>query len=79
MKAENKVFIKTFLLSGIIYAGLMAGFDYSDGQEFKIWKFLFYFLSFGLFMGLVSRYSYGKQVKKKVTETDIKRTESKTE
>ena len=32
MKTENKIFIKSFLISGLVYAGLMAGFDYSDGD-----------------------------------------------
>ncbi len=79
MKAENKLFIKTFFLAGTAYASIMAGFDYADGQEFKIYKFLFHFLFFGLFMGFLFRYTNKKLEKKKVTETDIKRTESKTE
>jgi preprotein translocase subunit SecG len=79
MSAENKVFIKSFLLSGLVYAGLMAGFDYSEGQEFSIWRFILGFLFFGIFMGLVSRYKHKKQLKKEIIETDIKRTESKTE
>jgi hypothetical protein len=79
MRVENKVFIKSFLISGLVYAGLMAGFDYSEGQEFRIWRFLLSFLFFGIFMGLVSRYNHKKQLKKEVIETDIKRTESKTE
>ena len=45
MKPENKVFIKSGLLSGLIYAILMAGFNYYDGEPFKIFKFLFLFFS----------------------------------
>lgn len=79
MKAENKIFIKSFLLSGVVYAGLMAGYNYVDGQEFNIWKFLFHFLVFGLFMGLISRYSHKRQIEKELEETRIKKTEYKTE
>lgn len=64
MKPENKLFIKSSLMSGLIYAGLMAGFDYSTGEEFKIMKFLFHFIFFGLSMGLLSRYNYKKGLKK---------------
>jgi hypothetical protein len=79
MKAENKAFIKTFLITGIVYASLNAGFDYADGQEFKLYKFLFHFLFFGLFMSYIFRNSHKKQLKKEVMETEIKTTDSKTE
>ncbi|SEA42394.1 hypothetical protein SAMN05443667_104163 [Flavobacterium gillisiae] len=72
MKAENKIFIKSFLLSGLVYTTLMAGFDYSDGQDFEILKLLFHFLFFGLFMGLLARYSHRKQIKKEMNETESK-------
>jgi len=78
MKAENKAFIKTFLIAGIVYASLMAGFDYADGQEFKLYKFVFSFLFFGLFMGFIFRNGHKKQLKKEVSETEIK-TDSKTD
>ena len=77
MKAVNKVFIKTFLVAGIVYASLMAGFDYADGQEFKLYKFVFSFLFFGLFMGYIFRNGHKKQLKKEVNETSIKKTASK--
>lgn len=60
MKPITKITIKTFLFSGLIYAGLMAGFDYSDGNGFRIWKFIFYASFFGFFMALMSRYHYKK-------------------
>lgn len=63
MKPENKIFIQSTLLSGLIYAILMAGFNYNDGEEFKIMKFLFHFIFFGLSMGLLSRYNYKKGLK----------------
>jgi L-asparagine transporter-like permease len=76
MKTENKIFIKSFLISGLLYALLMAGLNYFDGESFRIFKFLFKFLFhfffFGLFMGLLARYSYRKQLKKEINETKIK-------
>jgi len=70
MKTENKIFIKSFLLSGLVYALLMAGLNYFDGESFRIFKFLFHFFFFGLFMGLLARYSYKKQLKKEINETE---------
>ena len=64
MDIQTKTIIKSGLLSGIIYAGLMAGFDYSDGQDFRIWRFIFNLLFFGIFMGLINRYNLKKQTKK---------------
>ena len=49
MKAENKFFVREVFFSGIIFASLMAGFDYSDGKEFVITKFIFHLLFFGSF------------------------------
>lgn len=70
MKVENKIFIKTFLLSGLVYTTLMAGFDYSDGKEFEIFKLIYHFLFFGLIMGLMARYSHRKLLKKEATKTE---------
>lgn len=70
MKVENKIFIKSFLLSGLVYTTLIAGFDYYDKQNFSLVKFIFHFLFFGLFMGLMARYSHRKLLKKEVTKTD---------
>jgi hypothetical protein len=62
MKIETKSIISG-LFAGLIFAGLMAGFDYSDGQYFKIWRFILRFWSFGIFMGLMNYYFLKKQVK----------------
>ena len=75
MKAENKIFIKTALTTGFIYAVLMAGFDYSEGKEFSILKFLLLFFFFGLAMGLLARYNHKKKLKKERNKTDITKTE----
>ena len=45
-----KMIFKSFFFSGLIFAGLSAGFDYSDGQEFRVWKFVLDVLFFGFMM-----------------------------
>ena len=61
MKPENQLFLKSFLLTGLIGAGLMAGDDYASGEALSVWKFLFRFLFIGLVIGLLSRYTFKKQ------------------
>ena len=69
MTTQTKAIIKSGLISGIVYAGLMAGFDYSDGQDFRIWKFIFQASFFGIFMGFMTRYNLRKQAKKENNKT----------
>ena len=64
MKTENKIFIKVALIAGLIYAGIMAGFDYATGENFSLLKSLFHFTFFGLIMGLLARYNNKKQMGK---------------
>jgi hypothetical protein len=61
MKTLTKIMIKSFLIYGLIYAGIMVGFDYFREKEFDIWKFLLDFLIFGFFMSLGARYNHKKQ------------------
>jgi hypothetical protein len=70
MNTQTKSIIKSGLFSGIVYAGLMAGFDYSDGQDFKIWKFIFNASFFGIFMALMTRYNLKKQADKDQDKTE---------
>ena len=70
MNTQIKTIIKSGLISGIIYAGLMAGFDYSDGQDFSMWRFIFNALIFGIFMGLMTRYNLKKQADKEKNKTE---------
>ena len=70
MTTQTKAIIKSGLISGIVYAGLMAGFDYSDGQDFRIWKFIFRASFFGIFMGFMTRYNLRKQAKKENNKTE---------
>ena len=70
MTTQTKAIIKSGLISGILYAGLTAGFDYSDGQDFRIWKFIFHASFFGIFMGFMTRYNLRKQAKKENNKTE---------
>ena len=63
MDTLTKITIRAFLISGLIYAGLMAGFDNYNGKEFKILIFLFRFSIFGFFMSLATRYRYNRRNK----------------
>ena len=70
MKTENKLFFKTALISGLLYATLMAGFEYYLGEGFNIMKFVFHALFFGTSMGLLSRYNYKRGLKKTNKDTN---------
>jgi hypothetical protein len=60
MNTITKKTIINFLVSGLTFAGLSAGSDYSDGIGFRLWKFIFNASVFGLFMALMFRYNYKK-------------------
>jgi hypothetical protein len=64
MNKQTKSIIIGGLVGGIVYASIMAGFDFSDGQNFRIWRFILNALIFGTFMGLMTRYNIKKQLKK---------------
>ena len=61
MNTQTKTIIKSGLFSGIIYAGLIAGFDFLRAKEFDIYKFLLDFLIFGFFMSLAVWYNHKKK------------------
>jgi len=60
-----KIVIRTFFFSGLIFAGLMAGSDYSDGIDFRPWNFIFNALFFGGLIALMAAYKHKKKMKKK--------------
>ena len=70
MNKKTKSIIMGGVVGGVIYASMMAGFDYSDGQDFKIWKFIFHTSFFGIFMGVLTRYNLRKQAKKENDKTE---------
>jgi len=63
MKPVTKKTILTFLFSGLIYGGLSALIDFSDGVGFSLWKFIFKFSFFGFLMALMFQYNVKKENK----------------
>lgn len=63
---KTKRIIKSGLISGfingLIFASIMAVFDWFDDKSFKIGKFLFQFLFFGAAMGAMASYSTKKRI-----------------
>ncbi|RXG30146.1 hypothetical protein [Leeuwenhoekiella palythoae] len=64
MKSRLKSLLIGGCVGGGVYAAIMAAFDYYDGQEFSLWKFVINFLIFGGFMTLTTWYSLKKADKK---------------
>jgi|TARA_B110000211_G_C14027421_1_gene530537 hypothetical protein len=64
MNTQTKSIIKGGLLGGVTYALVMVGFDFTDGENFNVWKFVFNSSFFGFFMGLMIRYNFKKKKKK---------------
>ncbi|MDH7914262.1 hypothetical protein [Winogradskyella sp. SYSU M77433] len=61
MNKKTKTIIIGGLIGGIAYASIMAGFDYSDGQDFRVWRFLLNAIIFGTFMAIMNIYNIKKQ------------------
>ena len=66
MKTETKSITKVGIVGGVVCAGIMAGFDYTDGQDFRIWRFIFNALIFGICMGFITRNSIKNKRKREV-------------
>jgi hypothetical protein len=64
MNTQTKSIIKGGLLGGVTYALVMVGFDFTDGENFNVWKFVFNSSFFGFFMGLMILYNFKKKKKK---------------
>ena len=69
MKKRTKGIIVSGLVSGLLYAGFMAGYDYYDNEPISILKFIFNALFFGILMGVVNGYLMKKQAKKNENQT----------
>lgn len=71
MNVPTKKILKSGLISGFVYASLMAGFRHFDDKDFNIWKFLLHGSLFGIFMALLTRYNVKKQLKKENSNDQI--------
>ncbi len=64
MDKNTKLKIKYGIFSGLGFAGFMAGFDFLDGEGFRLFRFMINFLFFGISMGFMTRINFGKQLEK---------------
>ena len=62
MSKLNRKTIKYGFYSGVFYASGMALFDYLEYKDFNLWKFIFGFLFFGFFTGLLFRPTLRKKI-----------------
>lgn len=53
----TKKLLLTGIVSGGVFAVLMAGYDYSVGESFSLTKFFFHFIILGGIMAFVNRYN----------------------
>ena len=53
------------IISGLVYALIMAGFNYYEDKSFNLKIFILNFVVFGLFMGFYTTYRLRKQAKNK--------------
>lgn len=81
MKPITKLYIKTFLLTGIPYGLIMTGIDIAAGSGFSLWKFLFLTFFFGVTMsiGMVTfhRYRLKKNGIRELTDENLKVSQTK--
>lgn len=75
MKPITKLYLKTFLLTGVTYGAVVLGFDLIDGNGFSLWKFLIATLFFGVSMSLIlvsfHKYWLKKNGVEPITEDDL--------
>lgn len=55
MKETTKLKIRTGVLSGLLFAVIIAGFNFYDEDKFSVLKFIFHAVIFGFFIGLMAR------------------------
>ncbi|MGB1314026.1 hypothetical protein [Bizionia paragorgiae] len=64
-RIDKKKYILPGIFAGLVYAGVMAAFDYYDDLPFAIGSFLLNFFFFGLFMSVFNYFSLKRSLKKK--------------
>lgn len=55
--------LKLAVFSGLLYAGGLALFDYCDGVDFRLGKFIFDFLFFSGAMGWIAHINFNRPKK----------------
>ena len=58
---RNKAFVNAGLISGLLFALVMAGFDYFREQPFSLLKFALHFVLFGAFNGYMAYRKHKKE------------------
>jgi hypothetical protein len=53
MNPHTKDFIIRFFLSGLFFAAVFLAFDIVEGQNFKLFGFIFRFIVFGLGLAII--------------------------
>lgn len=64
MKPTTKLFLRTFLMTGIPYGTIMTLFDLYTRDDLQPWKLVSQGFIFGFLMALISTNQYKKQLKK---------------
>jgi hypothetical protein len=81
MKTTTKLYLKTFLFTGIPYGLIMTGYDLAVGNGFILWKFLFLTFFFGITMSLFFVLPHKNRLKKignrEVTTENLKLIQTK--
>lgn len=76
MKPLTTLYLKAFLWTGLPYGLVMVGFDIAEGHGFRVWRFLFLTVFFGIFMSLTLVSFHRHRLKKngiqKVTSDDLR-------
>ena len=54
--------LKAFVVVGTVFAAGQATWDFIVNDNFKQWKFLTNFITFGLFMILMVKYNYKSKI-----------------
>jgi len=61
MKEKTKLKIKSGIFSGLLFAMLMAGFDFYNEENFSVLKFMIHFAFFGGVMGIMAKEKVKKE------------------